>query len=337
MNSTQRVIEVLEHRKPDMVPVFENIIDPKVVKELLGEDNVLKFVKEVGLDAVTIPAKYKKKYLEDNIFVDEFGVKRKQIGEDYPMPIDWPIKSNHDLKNYDFPEVDFNYLFKDLIEAKSYFANSKAIIFRTRDVFSHPRDLIGYENFLMSFYDNKKLLLEIIKKSVEFTTKLAQKAYDYGADAILLGDDYADNSGIFISPDLMYEMIITNLGSLVKECKKIGLKVIKHTDGNIMKIIEAIIDTGIDCLDPIDPIARMDLKEVKQLYGDRICLKGNVNCATTLVNGTKEEVVKEVKNCLKAASKGGSYVLSSSNSIHNDVKLENFLEMVKAAREYGKY
>ncbi len=54
-----------------------------------------------------------------------------------------------------------------------------------------------------------------------------------------------------------------------------GGKVIKHSDGNLWKIIDDIVKTNIDGLNPMEPVAGMDIGEVKQKYGDRICLIGN--------------------------------------------------------------
>ncbi|MCM8820888.1 MAG: uroporphyrinogen decarboxylase family protein, partial [Candidatus Omnitrophica bacterium] len=64
---------------------------------------------------------------------------------------------------------------------------------------------------------------------------------------------------------------------------------------------------------------------------------GNVDCAKTLVSGTKEDIEKEVIECIRDAGKGGGLILTSSNSIHYNVPARNFLYMLEAARKYGKY
>ena len=131
--------------------------------------------------------------------------------------------------------------------------------------------------------------------------------------------------------------VIPVLKALVDEAKNRGAYFVKHTDGNIMPIIDMIIDTGIDGLHPIDPNAGMDLGEVKEKYGHRVCLVGNVDCAYTLTWGTLEEVREDVKRCIKQAASGGGYICMSSNAIHSAVKPENYVEMVKAIHEYGEY
>ena len=64
---------------------------------------------------------------------------------------------------------------------------------------------------------------------------------------------------------------------------------------------------------------------------------GNVDCGELLSWGTKEAVREAVKDCIRKAGKGGGYICMSSNSIHGAVNPENFAEMIRAVREYGKY
>ena len=104
-----------------------------------------------------------------------------------------------------------------------------------------------------------------------------------------------------------------------------------------MQIMDFLVDSGIDCIDPIDPTANMDIRFIKRKYGKRLCIKGNINCTTTLVNGNLEDVSQEVKDCIKYAGYKGGYILSSSNTIHSGVKFENFLKMVETAKKYGNY
>jgi uroporphyrinogen decarboxylase len=101
--------------------------------------------------------------------------------------------------------------------------------------------------------------------------------------------------------------------------------------------MDLLVDTGLDCLHPIDPLAGMSLAKVKAEYGNRICIMGNVNCAGNLVHGSRQDVIDEVKRCIDVAAPGEGYILSSSNSIPNSVKPENYVAMVEAVKEYGWY
>jgi uroporphyrinogen decarboxylase len=112
---------------------------------------------------------------------------------------------------------------------------------------------------------------------------------------------------------------------------------IKHTDGCLWPILDDIVGAGIDALDPLEPIAGMDIGRVKALYGDRIAVVGNVDCGELLCRGTTDEVVAAVKETIAKASPGGGHVLASSNSIHPAVNPQNYRAMVEAAREFGRY
>jgi uroporphyrinogen decarboxylase len=81
----------------------------------------------------------------------------------------------------------------------------------------------------------------------------------------------------------------------------------------------------------------MDLGEVKAKYGNRVALKGNVDCAQLMTFGTPKEVIDATKEALRKGMPGGGFILSSSNSIHSAVKPENYTAMLQACREYGRY
>jgi len=93
----------------------------------------------------------------------------------------------------------------------------------------------------------------------------------------------------------------------------------------------------MDCLDPIEPVAGIDIGNMKRDYGDRFAMKGNVDCADTMTFGSMQDVIEETKSVMRKAGEGGGLIVSSSNSVHSKVKPENYLAMVNTIRAYGKY
>jgi len=173
--------------------------------------------------------------------------------------------------------------------------------------------------------------------SVEYNVELAKALIDLGVDALITGDDYAYKKGPLMSPEHFKRFIAPYLKRIVEVCHRRSVPIIKHTDGYLWPILDDITGTGIDALHPIEPQARMRLSEVKNKYGDKICVAGNVDVSSVLPLGTVKDTVMEVKRCLREAAGGGGYILSSSNSIHGSVKPENFQAMIKAAKKYGRY
>jgi uroporphyrinogen decarboxylase len=111
---------------------------------------------------------------------------------------------------------------------------------------------------------------------------------------------------------------------------------LRHSDGNLYPILEDLVNLGIDGLHPIEPKV-MDLAYVKKRYGDKIFLRGNVDCAYVLPFGSEEDVRRDVRRCIDAAARGGGFILADSNSLHSNVKTENILVMIDEARKYGGY
>ena len=147
----------------------------------------------------------------------------------------------------------------------------------------------------------------------------------------------ADNRRPLFNPRLFKEIFLPDFKRLVDGVKASGAYYIKHTDGNVWELIPYFIEAGIDCLDPIEKPANMDMRKVKKEYGAYIVLKGNIDCRHTLTQGTVEDVRAEVRQCIAEASPGGGHIISSSNSIHSGVNPENYTVMLESIREYGKY
>jgi uroporphyrinogen decarboxylase len=140
-----------------------------------------------------------------------------------------------------------------------------------------------------------------------------------------------------MSPELVRQVLIPRLRKMVDVIHEEGALCIKHSDGNIYPILEDIANTGADGLNPIEPVAGMDLATTKRLVGDRMALVGNVDCAHLLPHGTVEQVRQTVRKCIADAAPGGGYLLSSSNSIHSSVNPRNLVAMVRATLEFGWY
>jgi uroporphyrinogen decarboxylase len=189
----------------------------------------------------------------------------------------------------------------------------------------------------MSIALQPELVKALVDMSVDINLEMAKEVAARGVKIVYTGDDYAYNKGPLMSPKHFRELFYPGLKRVMGGFKALGLTVIKHTDGNLWPIIDMIIDSGIDCLDPIDPLAGMDLAEVKAKYGDRVALKGNVDCAETMTFGTPEDVIAETKEALRKGAPGGGFILSSSNSIHSSVKPENYTAFLETWREYGRY
>ncbi|MDA0711056.1 MAG: hypothetical protein O3B73_12695 [bacterium] len=144
-----------------------------------------------------------------------------------------------------------------------------------------------------------------------------------GLDGFALCADYCFNTGPFLSPDWFDEFVTPYLHRLVRGYRDLGFYVIKHTDGNIMPILDRLVEANPHALHSLDPQGQVDIREVKRLVGDRVCLIGNVNCGL-LDSGTDEACIASARYALQHGMPGGGYIFSTSNCIYTGMRLDRY-------------
>ena len=135
------------------------------------------------------------------------------------------------------------------------------------------------EELCIGLLTDPESMHEKARKNVDDSFDNCDKLMAAGADGFILCSDYCTNSGPFLGPALYSEFITPYLIECVAEFKRRSAYVIKHTDGNIMPILDELISARPHALHSIDPMAGVDIKEVKERCGKKIALCGNVHCA----------------------------------------------------------
>ncbi len=338
MTSEERVLTVLQGKVPDRVPHFEWMVDRKVRDALCpGNSGNNDFAVQMGHDVVIFDPIYTKERVGQDRWLSEWGFITQDTPEEHGIEVESPIKSMADFERYTPPDPLKPERFTHIEEAVQQYRGDKAVIVHLNDVFSLPRYLMGMQDLLMAIALEPELVKALVDMSVDINLKLAKEITARGVKIIYTGDDIAYNKGLLMSPKHFRELLYPGFKRVMAGFKELGLYVIKHTDGNLWSILDLLVDTGFDCLDPIDPQAGMDLGEVKAKYGARIALKGNVDCADLMTFGTPHEVVEATKLALSQGMPGGGYILSSSNSIHSAVRPENYAALMQTWRQYGAY
>ena len=155
-------------------------------------------------------------------------------------------------------------------------------------------------------------------------------------DGFALCADYCLNTGPFFRPAMFDEFVTPYLARLIAGYREMGFYAIKHTDGNIMPILDSLVSTRPHALHSLDPQGGVDLAEVKRRVGRQVCLIGNVNCGL-LDTGTDEQVVESARYALKHGMPGGGYIFSTSNCIYTGMPLRRYDLMLEVWRKEGSY
>ena len=172
-----------------------------------------------------------------------------------------------------------------------------------------------------------------VRESLEWAERLREHG---GLDGFALCADYCFNDGPFLSPNQFSEFVTPYLAELIAGYRDMGFYVIKHTDGNIMPIIDQLVQANPHALHSLDPQGGVDIAEVKRQYGDRVCLVGNVNCAL-MDTGTEAEVEESARYALRHGMPDGGYIFSTSNCIYTGMPLARYDRILEIWRAEGNY
>lgn len=195
-------------------------------------------------------------------------------------------------------------------------------------------DMMGFAGRIA---DDPQGLRDDAQRRVDWAIERGRQLRKWGTlDGFCLCSDYCFNDAPFLSPAMFDDFVTPYLKQLVAAYREMGFYVIKHTDGNIMPILDSLVSCNPHALHSLDPQGRVDLGEVKKRVGDKTCLIGNVNCAL-LQTGTDDEVIADVRRALRQGMPGGGYVFGTSNCIYTGMGLDRYELMLDVWRKEGVY
>ena len=351
MTGKQRLQCALNRQEPDTVPIFECVYSRPLIKEVLGyvpetfdPVSVYRCSEKIGYDFVFIPipgvSGFRPVGMKDKIYVDEWGITRKQDPGAWPMDgeLSYPLADGEDWKNYTMPDPQSPHRYEGLREVLRLAGESgMGIVGNVRGPYSAAWTMFGIEGFSYLLYDEPEVVHAVLTAVTDFSLACAANMVKMGVDAVLYSDDYGSTQQPLMSPAHFQEFIVPQLRRIVAETNKMGCPMLLHSDGCIAPLLDTIVSTGINGLHPIERAAGMDIGYVKKTYGDRICIFGNVDNKELLLHGTKEQIEDQVKECIRLAGPGGGYCLGSDHSVHDDLPNENVFAVYEAGRKYGKY
>ena len=323
MNSRQRILAALALKQPDRVP-FADYCEDEMRSKLLGKTkfSAAEFAQEIGFDAINI----------NDYCAPVFCEKRELKGHSYLL--DGLIKNDKDLDLIVFPDPRAPGFFDPLKRfIEDNISTGLALYAVCRFGVSGVQYSMGIEGLSYALYENPALVEKVMDRYVEWNCLVVEELNNSGIDFIVSYDNIAYNNGPLISPAAFREFLLPGMKKVDATCK---LPWVTHMDGNIMPIIEDVIEMGISGLRPLEP-GCMELKEVKRLYGNRICLWGNIDLGYTLTRGTPEEVEAEVALRISEGAPEGGFILGSGNGLPPYLSKENVWAMALAAKKYGNY
>jgi len=198
--------------------------------------------------------------------------------------------------------------------------------------------IVGSENLLMwlaMYPDEIQIFLDRVGDYVVGLTEAQIKAADGKLDGMVVWGDVAYVNGMLFSPAMWRAYFKPHLEKIISICHKNNLPVIYHGCGNATTIYPDLIEIGLDCYNPLEAKAGLDVVELKKEYGKSLAYCGNID-AQLWGTGTDQELEDEVMRKLNAAKNGG-FIVQSDHSVPSNVSAEKYEFVYNLVKKHGKY
>jgi uroporphyrinogen decarboxylase len=155
--------------------------------------------------------------------------------------------------------------------------------------------------------------------------------YDTG---LWIYDDMGNNLQPMMSPDSFDKIFLPGYKRMVQAFKEAGAaKVCLHSDGNILPLLEMLMDAGIDGINPVEPKAGLHIPTLKGKYGKKLAYIGGMCNANVLPRGTREEIETQARDIIEVAKDGG--VAIGAHSIGPDIPVQNYMHYHRTVMKEG--
>ncbi|SHF23540.1 Uroporphyrinogen-III decarboxylase [Caldanaerobius fijiensis DSM 17918] len=350
MTKRERVLRTINFQETDRIPVYD-IIDNDNIREYIGgekitEENAWRLeyaaIREL-LDMtrmIVVPnfhpgysanedgfVYYNDRYtswIEKRPFDDVEGLKK------------W-VEKDIDRKNRWQPDEAYVKSYRERIIKHMRGIGDDTVIVVESDVgLDYARSMAGIELFSYLMADEPDLVSEWLEALNQAEIRRAKAIADPELVPIVLTyTDLAYKSGPIFPPAFLKKEFFPRLKRLNDTYHDAGVKCLFHSDGNLMPIMDDLVDAGIDGINPMETVAGMSIKEVRQRYGDKLFITGGIDVSQLMAFGTVEEVREACINAIEEAG-GVGYFLGSTTELHPNIPAENIMAMVEVARTYKK-
>ena len=343
MNSRERVLAAAKCQPVDQVP-FDFWAEPPTLERIYahyGHRDLERILQEYEVDirhvdAVTPPEQIINGATQ-NYWGERYVYKETEWGpvrEDLPGALA-EAQSLDDLKSFKWPSTsDFDY--SQLKKQCDAFPD-KAIMYGMADIWQRPSLVRGYENAFMDLALNPDWVHYLGRVFTDFYKEDYTRAQEEAAgriDIFMVISDLGGQASTLISTDMFNEFIAPYLKELVDRIHELNAMVMFHSCGMVFPFIERLIETGVDILDPIQPVnPDMQPESLAASFKDRLCFHGGIDIQELLPNGNPGEIVEGVRQYIQTFGTNGGYICSPAHLFQPDAPPENIAAFYTADRK----
>ena len=361
----ERQLATIRHDIPDRISVDAIAIEPAPqLADFLGVD-LDQLEDTLGIDGrIVMPphraappkrytADFRAEYLanhpaedeatvadDDPFALNEWGTPSKAgitYGGDRPYPLAY-ADTVAKIESYPWPDPA-HYDYHLAAQTARQWAQTYAVRGPSwKPLFCQVCDLFGMEDTLVKMMAQPSLfeaaLDQVFNFDMQYVARLLQACGD-DLHILCLGDDFASQRGMIISPELWRKYLKPRWAALFEQGKKLGKIIWFHSCGDITPVLPDLLDIGMDVWEtvqlhtlPIPP------QQLKRDYGEHLTFFGAI-CTQHLPFATPQQVAQDVIHCIETLGKNGGYICGPDHIVEPDVPPANTVALFQTARAFS--
>lgn len=190
----------------------------------------------------------------------------------------------------------------------------------------------GMEQTLTDVLDRPDFVKAWTERQLEVSIQCGVALAKLGADALYVGETF----GQFMSPPWFAEHCLPYFQRFVEALRPHGPLIYLHMCGRVTHLLDLMVETGVDCIEPLDEVGGTLVAEARARVGDKVALMGGVN-TVLLSRGSVAEVRADSARCIREAGRDGGYILAAGDMLPTETAPEKVRAMVDAACAEGRY
>ncbi len=233
------------------------------------------------------------------------------------------------LAGYEFPDTSSECFFAHIPERIAKYSDRFRVFKIGFSLYERAWSLRGMENLMLDFLDHADFVHELFRFIADCQIIQIEKALAYDIDAVHFGDDWGQQHGLQMGPELWHRFIYPELKRMYSTVRNAGKYLSIHSCGDVDELFGDLVEIGVNCFNPFQPEV-MDVATLMHEYKGRLTFHGGLSTQETLPHGTPDEVREETQRLL-TLGKDGNYIFAPAHAVEGDVPLENMLSFIDEA------
>jgi hypothetical protein len=325
--------------RPDRIPRFDNFWDyPEEWRALLGEPEELSDIEiwAPSEGAFCTGERLVKDGGDERIRVDAWGATTRERAGAYfaeTLEVAIPAGTDPDSVQFDPPWLDARFG-----QGRDARGASRYVFGKTGGPYLRTTFVRGEAQFLLDIASDAHLALALADKMADHLAAVGVEAirrWNLQETGMSIWDDMAGNHAPMFSPDQFERIFLPGYRRMIKAYRDAGAPhVFLHSDGNILPLLEMLVDAGIDGLNPLERRAGMDPVLLRTRF-PKLVLIGGMDNTDTLINGPVQKIEAEARALIDMGGDGG--LIIGTHSVSPEIPLENFAAYHRCCRTYGAW